>query len=189
MTKLKLEIWEWIKSIAIALVLVFVMRAFLFAPYMVDGVSMQPNFYNEERVVVNKVIYRLKQPERGEVIVLHVPSKGEDFIKRVIGVAGDTIKVSGDDVYVNGTRIKEPYIQEELDKSHKENLLYNTLDFPDKEYPDGKVPKDCVFVMGDNRPNSTDSRMIGYVPLHDVIGRAEVIFWPLSQAQFVKNGG
>ncbi|WP_347231125.1 signal peptidase I [Paenibacillus sp. DMB5] len=178
---------EWIKAIAIALVLVVLIRWLLFKPFIVDGPSMQPNFHTGERVIVNEILYDIRSPQRGEVIVFHVPSEGRDFIKRVIAVAGDTVKVEGDVVTVNGEPVDETYIQEAIDARHAINSLYNNKDFPNEEVPDGTVPEGHVFVMGDNRSDSTDSRMIGYVPLDDIVGRADLIFWPIQDISIINH--
>ncbi|CAM2897710.1 signal peptidase I [Paenibacillus sediminis] len=180
--KPKNELIEWLKAIIIAFVLVVIIRWLLFAPFIVDGPSMQPNFHTGERLIVNKIIYDIREPKRGEVIVFHVPSEGRDFIKRVIGLPGDTVKVVGDTVTVNGKVIDEPYIKKAIDAAHANGEQYNNRDFPE-----GKVPEGHLFVMGDNRSNSTDSRMIGYVPFKDIVGRADVIFWPVDDMELIKH--
>ncbi|MNH99196.1 Signal peptidase I T [compost metagenome] len=185
--KPKNEVLEWIKAIAIALVLVILIRWLLFKPFIVDGPSMQPNFHTGERVIVNEILYDIRSPQRGEVIVFHVPSEGRDFIKRVIGVAGDTVKVEGDVVTVNGKPVNESYIQGAIDEAHNNNALYNNKNFPNEEFTDGTVPEGHVFVMGDNRSDSTDSRMIGYVPLGDIVGRADLIFWPVKDISVINH--
>ncbi|CQR56501.1 signal peptidase I [Paenibacillus riograndensis] len=185
--KPKNEVLEWIKAIAIALVLVILIRWLLFKPFIVDGPSMQPNFHTGERVIVNEILYDIRSPQRGEVIVFHVPSEGRDFIKRVIGVAGDTVKVEGDVVTVNGQPVNESYIQGAIDEAHKNNALYNNKNFPNEDFTDGTVPEGHVFVMGDNRSDSTDSRMIGYVPLGDIVGRADLIFWPVKDISVINH--
>ncbi|AIQ69449.1 signal peptidase I [Paenibacillus graminis] len=185
--KPKNEVLEWVKAIAIALVLVILIRWLLFKPFIVDGPSMQPNFHTGERVIVNEILYDIRSPQRGEVIVFHVPSEGRDFIKRVIGVAGDTVKVEGDVVTVNGKPVNESYIQGAIDEAHNNNALYNNKNFPNEEFTDGTVPEGHVFVMGDNRSDSTDSRMIGYVPLGDIVGRADLIFWPVKDISVINH--
>ncbi|NGM81177.1 signal peptidase I [Paenibacillus sp. 7124] len=185
--KQKNEVLEWVKAIAIALILVILIRWLLFKPFIVDGPSMKPNFHTGERVIVNEILYDIRSPQRGEVIVFHVPSEGRDFIKRVIAVAGDTVKVEGDVVTVNGQKVNETYIQKAIDQKHANNQLYNDKNFPNEDFKDGKVPEGHVFVMGDNRSDSTDSRMIGYVPLGDIVGRADVIFWPVSDMEWIKH--
>jgi len=186
------ELTEWIKALAIAGVLVFVIRWFLVSPFIVDGPSMEPNFWNRERIIVNKIIYDIREPKRGEVIVFHVPEEGRDFIKRVIALPGETVKVEGDQVYINGEPLDETYLQEAYDEAHARGALYNRYDgdrsnFPNSSFPDGVVPEGTVFVMGDNRPNSEDSRMIGYIPTDRIVGRADLIFWPIKDFKLVKH--
>lgn len=169
------------------MVLVILIRWLLFKPFIVDGPSMKPNFHTGERVIVNEILYDIRKPERGEVIVFHVPSEGRDFIKRVIGVAGDTVTVEGDVVTVNGEPVNETYIQSAIDDAHNNNILYNNKNFPNEQFTDNKVPEGHVFVMGDNRSDSTDSRMIGYVPLGDIVGRADLIFWPVKNISLINH--
>ncbi|KGE17615.1 signal peptidase I [Paenibacillus wynnii] len=185
--KQKNEVLEWLKAIAIALVLVVLIRWLLFKPFIVDGPSMKPNFHTGERVIVNEILYDIRSPKKGEVIVFHVPSEGRDFIKRVIGVAGDKVKVEGDVVTVNGEPVNETYIQGVIDDAHKNNSLYNDKNFPNEKFTDGTVPEGHIFVMGDNRSDSTDSRMIGYVPLGDIVGRADLIFWPVKDIELINH--
>ncbi|WP_028592367.1 signal peptidase I [Paenibacillus massiliensis] len=186
--KQKNEILEWVKAIAIALIVVFLIRWFLFKPFIVEGPSMQPNFHTGERVIVNEILYSFREPKRGEVIVFHVPEEGRDFIKRVIAVAGDTVKVEGDKVTVNGEPIPETYIHEAVEAAQAEGREYNSLmDFPNGMVTDDKVPEGTIFVMGDNRSNSTDSRRIGYIKLDEIVGRADVIFWPIKDMKWINH--
>ncbi|MEC0181194.1 signal peptidase I [Paenibacillus peoriae] len=183
----KSEMIDWLKAIIVAIVLVFIIRWLLFAPFIVEGASMEPNFKTDERVVVNKIIYSLRDPKPGEVIVFHVRKESKDFIKRVIGVAGDQIQYQGDNLYVNGKKVEEPYIQGAIQKAHAKGELYNNVDFPNGTITDSKVPEGYIFAMGDNRNNSRDSRAIGFVSIKDIVGRADVIFWPLNSMQWVKH--
>lgn len=185
--KKKNELLEWLKALLIALILVVLIRWLLFKPFIVQGVSMQPNFVTGQKLIVNEILYDIRSPQRGEVIVFHVPSEGRDFIKRVIAVEGDTVKVEGDTVTVNGKPIDEPYLKSAIEEAHADDRLYNNTDFPNDQFPDGKVPKDHIFVLGDNRSNSTDSRTIGYVPLKDIVGRADLIFWPLKDVGLIEH--
>ncbi|MEI7027355.1 signal peptidase I [Paenibacillus sp. y28] len=177
----KNETWEWIKALLIALVLVLIIRQFLFAPFIVEGISMAPNFETGERLVVNKLLYNLRDPKRGEVIVFLAPSQ-KDYIKRVIGLPGDTVKVDGDKVYVNGELLPEEYIQSAVESSNKEGRPYNNTNFAEKKVPEGQL-----FVMGDNRSHSSDSRStdVGFVPYDKIVGRAEVVFWPLGHMKWI----
>jgi signal peptidase I len=178
-TKAKNEAWEWTKAFLIALALVVIIRHFLFETYIVDGPSMRPNFDSGERLIVNKILYDFRDPKRGEVIVFHATEE-KDFIKRIIALPGETIKVDKDEVYINGQLLDEPYIQEEVEKMKKEGKTYNDLSMPEMTVPEG-----AVFVMGDNRSDSTDSRMIGPIPYDQIVGRADIVLWPPKRIQIV----
>lgn len=161
------EVKDWIISILIAVVLAFFIRYFIVELYMVEGPSMRPTLVSGERLVVNKFLYRFKAPERGEVVVFRYPrDPSRDFIKRVIGVPGDTIEIQDGQVFRNGELLEEPYILERTRGS----------------YPAAKVPEGHIFAMGDNRNNSEDSRFkgVGFVPYELIKGKAMVVFWPLG---------
>lgn len=182
---------EWAKSIIIALVIVFICRWFIFTPTIVSGISMEPNFHNNERIIVNKFIYYFTKPKRGEVIVFHA-LENSDYIKRVIAVAGDTVMVEGDNVYVNGELINESYIEEQVEEARRRGSLYNTsANFKVDFYGISavEVPEGTVFVLGDNRPRSKDSRSqdVGFVNLKEIKGRADVMFWPLNEMKLIKH--
>lgn len=162
------EIKDWIVSIAIAVVLALGIRYFIVELYLVDGPSMRPTLQSAERLVVNKFIYRFRTPERGEILVFRYPrDPSRDFIKRVIAIPGDTIEIKDGRVYVNSTLMNEPYI---LSKTRG-------------DYPLATVPEGHIFVMGDNRNNSEDSRFadVGFVPYELIKGKAVLVFWPFSQ--------
>ncbi|MBB3109369.1 signal peptidase I [Paenibacillus phyllosphaerae] len=184
------EIGEWVKALAIAALLVFVIRWFLFAPFIVEGESMQPNFYTGERLIVNKIIYDIRAPKHGEVIVFEVPDEGRDFIKRVIGVPGDKVKLEGDDLYINGEKVDEPYLAESIAAAKANGEIFNNTgpNFPNADVTEDVVPEGTVLAFGDNRRNSKDSRMIGYVSDDLIIGRADFIFWPFDKVSLVKHG-
>ncbi|RUS46392.1 signal peptidase I [Cohnella sp. AR92] len=177
------EAKEWIKALVIAGILVFVIRWLLVTPFIVDGESMEPNFQDRERIIVNKILYKIRDPKPGEVIVFHVPDEQRDFIKRVIAVPGDTVQVVGDKVLVNGKEIDEPYLKKAIEQAHAEGANYN-----DEDFPEGTVPENHLFVMGDNRSNSKDSRMIGYIDMKEIVGRAELIFWPAGEINYIGRG-
>jgi len=175
----KNEAWEWIKALGIAIALAFVIRTFLFAPFIVEGESMETTLHNEEKLVVNKAIYYLQEPKRGEIIVFHAEAK-RDYIKRVIAVAGDTVEVRNDQLYINDKPVDEPYLEAKKKEASEEGVPLT------EEFGPVQVPEGQIFVMGDNRQNSRDSRQIGPVEVDTVVGRAEFVFWPLDQIRMTR---
>ena len=164
------EAKDWIISIAAAVVMALIIRTFVVELYIVDGPSMRPTLQHEERLVVSKFIYKLRAPERGEVLIFRYPrDPSRDFIKRVIAIGGDTLEIKDGRVYINGQMQTEDYI---LEKTRT-------------EYPKVTIPEGTVFVMGDNRNNSDDSRFadVGFVPFDLIKGKALMIFWPLDKIQ------
>ncbi|MEN6411655.1 MAG: signal peptidase I [Veillonellales bacterium] len=161
------EVKDWVKSIALAIALAFLIHYFIIEPYKVEGPSMLPTLVQDDRVMVNKFVYRLHPPQRGDIIVFQYPlDPDRDFIKRVIAVGGDTIQVNNGQVLVNGQQLTEPYILEPTNGS----------------YPLKAVPEGHYFVMGDDRNNSEDSRFsVGFLPSQFVKGKAMAIFWPLQK--------
>jgi len=146
----------------------------LIGRFRIEQVSMQPNLHEGEYVIVDKVSYAFRQPERGEIVVLKNPNPGQpDLIKRVIGLPGETIDVRGGQVHINGQPLTEPYIKQPM-----------ASDYPAKELQAGQY-----FVMGDNRNNSEDSRIFGARPADDIVGRAWIIYWPPSDWQILSRPG
>ena len=170
---------DWLVSIIIAVALAFCIRTFLVEPYMVEGSSMYPTLVNHERLVVDKLSYFVTDPKKGEIVVFRFPKdQTRDFIKRVIAVGGDTVEMQQGKVFVNGKQLNETYIY------HNDPKGKNISD-----YRKVVVPKDTIFVLGDNRNNSEDSRFadVGFVPLKLVKGRALVAFWPLDKMRVWAN--
>lgn len=162
---------EIVEILALTLLIFLVVR-FVIQSYRVDGPSMEPGLVNNEFVMVNKVSYLFHEPARGDVIVFHWPKDTtKDFIKRIIGLPGDTITTDRDHVTVNGKLLNEPYI------SAPNNPEGSTW----------KVPAGQYFVMGDNRPVSDDSRAWGFVPKDYIVGKASVVFWPLPDLHFINT--
>lgn len=177
--KEKNELWEWTKALLIAVGLAAVIRFFLFAPIVVDGLSMMPTLHNGDRMIVNK----LGKPDRFDIVVFHAPEQ-KDYIKRVIGLPGDTVEYRDDALYINGKKYEEPYLEE-----YKNQITDGPLteDFTLNEILDTDVvPDGEIFVMGDNRRFSKDSRHIGTIPLEKVIGDTSVVYWPLKDIRIVK---
>lgn len=181
-TDWKREAIDWAKALAVAGILVIVIRVFLFSPYIVDGPSMQPNFHTGERIIVNKILYDIREPKRGEIVVFHSGYEA-DYIKRIVALPGETIEVQGDEVIVDGQRLPEPYIQAEVDAAAAAGGSYNRT----KNSARQTVPEGHVFVMGDNRPNSHDSRDIGFIPFEDIVGRADVVIWPIGAIRLIEH--
>ncbi|HUV25847.1 MAG TPA: signal peptidase I [Anaerolineales bacterium] len=129
----------------------------------VESVSMQPTLFAGNFVVVNKLSYRFGEPERGDIIVFEYPPDPEQdpYIKRVIGLPGEQVKIADGKVTINGVNIQEPYLVDDTQQGGE-----------------WTIPDEAVFVMGDNRRNSSDSRSWGVVPLENVIGKALVVYWP-----------
>ena len=181
MEKMKHEIIEWMKSIAGAIILVLIIRAFFFAPIMVDGESMEPTLKDEDRMIVTKI----GEPERFDIVVFHAPD-GRDYIKRVIGLPGDRIEHQNDILYVNGKAYDEPYLE-----SFREQISQGTLteSFTLEETAVGEetVPEGHLFVLGDNRRNSIDSREIGAVPFEEVVGTTNFVFYPFREFKIINN--
>lgn len=182
--KEKNELWEWIKALVIAFVIAVLIRYILFTPIVVDGDSMMPTLKDGDRMIVNKIGYTIGEPDRFDIVVFHAP-EGKDYIKRVIGLPGDTIEYKDDQLYINGKAYEEPYLDE-----YKSQITEGTLtqDFTLQEIDPtlDVIPEGYVFVMGDNRRYSKDSRHIGIVSEDKLIGDTNVIFWPISEMQIVK---
>jgi signal peptidase I len=162
---------EIIETIALT-VFIFVVIHFTVQNYLVDGISMQPGLQNGEYVLVNKVAYVFHSPERGDVIVFEWPvDTTKNLIKRVIGLPGDKIVLTSTTVTVDGVTLKEPYISAPLNFSGKEIT----------------VPANDYFVMGDNRPDSDDSRDWGFLPRNYIIGKAVMVYWPSNHWQIINT--
>lgn len=176
------EIWDWIKTFIIVFLVIIIIRAFFFANYMVHGESMLPTIQHGERLIINKIGYYFGEPERFDLIVFHA-NEESDYIKRVIGVPGDHIEYRDDTLYING----EPYEEEYLDelKSQVTDGPF-TNDFTLEELTnEHEVPPGTVFVLGDNRQNSMDSRQLGFIDMDQIVGKANFRYWPISEMEFL----
>jgi signal peptidase I len=168
-----------ILTIVIAMLLAVIIRGFVAESRYIPSPSMVPTLYPGDRIVVEKLSYRVRSPQPGDVVVFRPPNRlqlagyaaDQAFIKRVIAVAGQTVQVHQGRVYVDRVPLSEPYIAEP----------------PAYEMPLVKVPDGMLFVMGDNRNNSNDSHVWGFLPLENVIGRANIRFWPPGQAGFLEG--
>ncbi|GCE47534.1 signal peptidase I [Thermosporothrix hazakensis] len=160
---------EIVEILALALLIFLVVRLVV-QSYHVDGDSMSPSLQSNQNVLVNKMAYLFRGPERGDVIVFHYPKEPNvDYIKRIIGVPGDTIRIDSEHVWVNDVQLNEPYIKEAINPYAKS----------------WKVPADNYFVLGDNRPVSKDSRYWDFVPKEYIVGKAVLVYWPTDQWKFI----
>lgn len=174
---------QWTKVFLVALAITVLIRAFLFAPIVVDGSSMLPTLHDQDKMLVNKIDYRFNEPERFDIIVFHASEK-KDFIKRIIGLPGEHVEVRDRVLYINGDIVSEPFLADQ----HKEQIQVTSFeDFTLEELPGGYVtiPEDKYLVLGDNRTNSTDSRVIGLVSKSQIVGKTNVIIWPISRWQIL----
>ncbi|WP_059042600.1 signal peptidase I [Paenibacillus rubinfantis] len=166
------ELWEMLKTIVIAFVIMVLLNIFVFNLSMVKGQSMQPTLEEQERLFVDKLVYRLGHPKRGEVVVLKDPSVDADrkpfLVKRIVAVPGDTVEVREGKLIVNGIPQDEPYTDTVIE---------------DGDMPEMKLNAGSYFVMGDNRHagRSKDSRYFGSVKEKWIVGRAEFVFWPIAK--------
>ena len=162
----KQEIVEWILTLGAALVIALLVRQFIFEPVRVDGHSMDDTLANGEVMFVTKFDYQFGgEPDRFDVVICHYPGRGStNFVKRVVGLPGDTVEVRGGYLYVNGVMYEEPYI------THRPDYTMNAY----------TVPEGMYFVLGDNRSNSNDSHLIGTIDRSMIKGKVRQVILPLS---------
>lgn len=163
-------------SFDIVLILGLLFRALVIQPFIVDGISMETNFHNQEGLLVDKISYRFEKPHRGDVIIFKAPTDmSVDYIKRVIGLPGETVMINNGKVYINGSLLQETYLTAGTQTLTSQTPFTETLG--PNEY----------FAMGDNRNDSSDSRSWGPVPVQNIIGRAWLIVYPFNHKGFVRN--
>ncbi|SDQ61148.1 signal peptidase I [Virgibacillus subterraneus] len=186
MAKQKSEWFDWIKALLIAFALAFIVRTFFFAPIVVDGPSMMPTLHDRDQMIVNKFLYDIDEPKRFDIVVFHA-SDQKDFIKRIIGLPGEHVAVDDDVLYINGEEVKEPFLTAQKQNRMSTNSL--TSEFKLEELPGEykQIPEDHVLVLGDNRNNSTDSRMLGLIPMDQIVGKTSLIYWPFDRMQTISK--
>jgi len=159
-----------LETIVLAVVLYFGINA-MSARVRVDGFSMNPTLQNGEYILVNRLAYKTGQPERGDIIVFSFPAdEGQDLIKRIIGLPGETVKIANGSVTINDQELQEPYIAQDP--------LY---------FGEWTVPEGYLYVLGDNRNDSRDSHQWGLLPLENVIGKSVLIYWPPSEWKIINH--
>ena len=166
--RMKPVITGWLRDMLISLAVSAFFIIFLYQPAKVEGTSMMPTLADQERVFINKFVYKLEPIERGDVVVFRYPrDTAQSYIKRVIAVAGDRVKIADGVVFVNGQRISEPYLPD----------AYEDV----RSYPEMVVPPHCYFVLGDHRNLSKDSRDFGPVDGDFIYGKAVFGYWPMTK--------
>ncbi|HEV2196325.1 MAG TPA: signal peptidase I [Candidatus Acidoferrum sp.] len=164
---LRKEIRVWTRDLLIAIGLALVIIVFLYQPVKVEGTSMAPLLSDQERIFINKFVYRFEPIQRGDVVVFWYPlDHTKSFIKRVVGLPGETVEIRQGTLYVNGKVIPEPYVPPQYEDS--------------SDFPVTRVPKDSFFVLGDHRISSNDSRVFGPVASQFIYGRAVFAYWPVD---------
>jgi len=177
---------EWVGVIGIALVIAIVVRMFLLQQFYISGPSMETTMFTNNRVLVNKLAYQIGDVKRGDVVVFDRATVNgndvihDDLIKRVIALGGETISIKSCVVYINGTVLPEPYLPARDTEMTDPQDRCSTVDIVDTVIPQGEF-----FLMGDNRPQSYDSRMFGPITREMIVGRAFVIIWPVTQWHFL----
>ncbi|MDX8291289.1 signal peptidase I [Metabacillus indicus] len=172
---------EWGKALLFAAGIALLIRLFLFEPYMVEGSSMDPTLHDGERLFVNKAVYVSGGIRHGDIVIISGQEKGLHYVKRVIGLPGDTVEVRDHKVRVNGHPSDEPYIKMNEEKAAQLGAYIM------EDFPPVKVPKDEVFVMGDNRAKSMDSRNgLGSIKISRIEGKAAFIFYPFEKIRSTK---
>jgi signal peptidase I len=165
---LRRELRSWTRDLAVALGLAIVIMIFLYQPVKVEGTSMNPLLSDQERIFINKFVYRFEPIERGDVIVFWYPlDRSKSFIKRVVGLPGETIEIRAGHVYINAEELPDQYVP----PSYLDGSNYGTR----------RIPSDSYFVMGDHRDSSNDSRMFGPVTRQFIYGKAVFAYWPVDR--------
>jgi signal peptidase I len=174
----KKEGLEWIKAFALGMIIFIFIRIFFFSNYVVEGESMLPTLEDGNKVVVNKLGYETEDLERFDVIVFHA-NEEEDFVKRVIGLPGDKVEYREDMLFINGKKVEEPFLKQYREQSP---VGYLTGDFTLQDLTGiERVPEGKLFVLGDNRLGSWDSRQFGFISENQVVGKVNLRYWPLEE--------
>jgi signal peptidase I len=166
---------SWVRDLAFSVVIAFVLIVFIYQPVKVEGTSMMPGLQDQERIFINKFVYRFGfgEIQRGDTVVFKYPmAPDKSYIKRVIAVPGDRVRIEAGQVYVNDKPLAEDYVKE-----------HDAASWPSAPQPlgDRVVPDGKYFVLGDNRSSSSDSRAWGFVPRENIYGKAVFAYWPLAQ--------
>jgi len=167
-TRMRSLLRSWARDLVISLAISGFIILFLYQPVKVEGTSMLPGLQDQERIFINKFVYRFESVARGDVVVFRYPrDPAKSYIKRVVGVPGDHIRIERGRVYVNGRRLTEDYVPRDFVDPHS--------------YPETVVPDHAYFVLGDHRSMSNDSREFGPVDESCIYGKAVFVYWPVDK--------
>ncbi|HEY53483.1 MAG TPA: signal peptidase I [Caldilineae bacterium] len=167
-------VWEIVQTLVLAGLLIVFFRSFIFQNYIVEGESMVPTLLSEERLIVSRLAYVLGEPQRGDIIVFQYPYDPQrDFVKRIIGLPGETVAINNGIVYIDGKPLPD-------ESAYLDHMSMETK-------PPVTLGEDEYFVMGDNRPGSSDSRSWGPLAGHNIIGKAWLIYFPLENAGLIPH--
>ena len=170
LSQVKEELVAWVKTLMSAAVYAVLIVTFGFQVARVEGQSMAPTLEDQDRLIVNKLVYRIGEPRRGDIVMLYYPlNPDKSFVKRVIAEEGDTVRIVDGRVYVNDIPLKDDYVASEY-RSHD-------------DWGPQVIPEGYYFVMGDHRNNSSDSRHWGMVPKRYIIGKVQLRWWPVPTAR------
>lgn len=171
-------ILSFLETVVVALVISVVLYLFIMTPHEVVGRSMDPTYKNGEMLMANKILYRMKKPERGDVIIFKY-SDTQDFIKRIIGLPGEKVMLKDGKLYVNGNLLDE--------SNYLNSSVYTNGGDYLKEGETITVPEGRYFVCGDNRPHSSDSRVFGPIDIKNIKGKAWIVYFPFDEFRLVKH--
>ena len=163
---------SWVRDLGISLILAGIVIVFLYQPVKVEGTSMMPRLVDQERIFINKFVYQLGPISRGDVVVFRYPfDPAKSYIKRVVGLPGETVRLVNGTVFINGRKLEEGYVGEEFrDRQSQAPLV---------------IPPDQYYVLGDRRNSSNDSRVWGPVPQQYIYGKAVFAYWPMNRLGFL----
>jgi signal peptidase I len=172
-------VFDFLQGIVVIMAIMVMIYLFIMSPQEISGASMEPYFHNGEYILTNKIAYKLGEPVRGDVVIFKSPrNKDIDYIKRVIGKPGDTVGLRDSAIYVNGKKLGEPYLGPGVYIFGGSYL---------REGSEMTIPSGLYFVMGDNRPHSSDSREFGPISKEDFIGKAILRYWPLNKTGIIQQ--
>lgn len=162
------DVQVWVRDIIISIAIAVVVIVFLYQPVKVEGTSMMPWLHDQERIFVNKFVYRFEEIRRGDIVVFRFPlDPNKSYIKRVAGLPGDEVELIRGELHINGRRVEETYVPDKFQDA--------------STYPRTTVPADSYYVLGDHRNTSNDSRTWGTVPRNFIVGKAVFAYWPIDR--------